>query len=108
MLCCPAQSPCSAIRRHCSTCSGSALEWPPDPFPARHFPVLSQLDAFAGRTHLISPLGGMDRRKNFVAALPSLAWCIRSSSVNEWAIYAEPLLLIEQESGHLSFREAFE
>ena len=49
--------PFSAIRRHCSTCSGSALEWPPDPFPARHCQVLSQLDTFAGRTHLISPLG---------------------------------------------------
>ena len=50
----------------------------------------------------------MDRRKNFAAALPSLVWCIRSSSVNKWAIYAEPLLLFEQESGYLSFRKAFE
>ena len=37
-----------------------------------------------------------------------LVWCIRSSSVNKWAIYAEALPLFEQESGCLSIRKAFE
>ena len=37
-----------------------------------------------------------------------LVWCIRSSSVNEWAIYAELLPLSEQKSGCLSFRKAFD
>ena len=37
-----------------------------------------------------------------------LVWCIRSSSVNEWAIYTEPLPLSEQESSCLSFRKAFD
>ena len=42
------------------------------------------------------------------AGRANLVWCIRSSSVNKWAIYAEALPLFEQESGCLSIRKAFE
>ena len=36
---------------------------------------------------------------------PSLVWCIRSSVVNKWVLYANPFLRFEQESGFLSFRK---
>ena len=32
-------------------------------------------------------------------------WCIRSSVVNKWVLYANPFLRFEQESGFLSFRK---
>ena len=34
-----------------------------------------------------------------------LVWCIRSSVVNKWVLYANPFLRFEQESGFLSFRK---
>ena len=34
-----------------------------------------------------------------------LVWCIRSSVVNRWVLYANPFLRFEQESGFLSFRK---
>ena len=34
-----------------------------------------------------------------------LVWCIRSSAVNKWVLYANPFLRFEQESGFLSFRK---
>ena len=37
--------------------------------------------------------------------LPLLVWCIRSSVVNKWVLYANPFLRFEQESGFLSFRK---
>ncbi len=37
--------------------------------------------------------------------LKKLVWCIRSSVVNKWVLYANPFLRFEQESGFLSFRE---
>ena len=36
----------------------------------------------------------------------SLVWCIRSSVVNKWVLYANPFLRFEQESGFLSFRKS--
>ena len=38
-------------------------------------------------------------------ALLALVWCIRSSVVNKWVLYANPFLRFEQESGFLSFRK---
>ena len=35
----------------------------------------------------------------------ALVWCIRSSVVNKWVLYANPFLRFEQESGFLSFRK---
>ena len=34
-----------------------------------------------------------------------IVWCIRSSVVNKWVLYANPFLRFEQESGFLSFRK---
>ena len=34
-----------------------------------------------------------------------LVWCIRSSVVNKWVLYANPFLRFEQESGFLPFRK---
>ena len=41
----------------------------------------------------------VERKKNL------LMWCIRSSAVNKWVLYANPFLRFEQESGFLSFRK---
>ena len=46
------------------------------------------------------------RRRGIGASLMArLVWCIRSSVVNKWVLYANPFLRFEQESGFLSFRE---
>ena len=39
------------------------------------------------------------------AEAAKLVWCIRSSVVNKWVLYANPFLRFEQESGFLSFRK---
>ena len=52
---------------------------------------------YYGKSHLGSIRG--------VAFLASLVWCIRSSVVNKWVLYANPFLRFEQEYGFLSFRK---
>ena len=40
-----------------------------------------------------------------IPGIKELVWCIRSSVVNKWVLYANPFLRFEQESGFLSFRK---
>ena len=47
----------------------------------------------------------MDVAKAICEDISQLVWCIRSSVVNKWVLYANPFLRFEQESGFLSFRK---
>ena len=48
---------------------------------------------------------GQPRKLILILSDEDLVWCIRSSVVNKWVLYANPFLRFEQESGFLSFRK---
>ena len=68
--------------------------------------LLSPLRGASRLPHIELPMAVHCTRPATTAATDTLVWCIRSSALNKWVLYANPFLRFEQESGFLSQAEA--